>query len=150
MVGIVTDGARNMISTGEAGATNRLKQDLNHVIITHDYYHALNLVIKSVMESISARYIELIVSICHIFSQSSLKAAEFKSFLKDLQENEEEKDQKILAIKRYVPTRWTSFVDCLEWILELATPLKNIFQKLKDQKAKKINFSDENIIMLRP
>ena len=37
VIGIVSDGARNMISSGGDGACNRLKEKLIHITVTHDY-----------------------------------------------------------------------------------------------------------------
>ena len=49
-MGIVTDGAKSMISSGLAGLTNGLKATIcDHLLITHDYCHSLNLVIKTLL-----------------------------------------------------------------------------------------------------
>jgi len=147
VVGISTDGARNMISSMNAGATNRLEDSLPHLIVTHDYCHALNLVIKKCMRCFPQDCVKLVEDISHMFSQSPLKAAEFRKFLNGM--HEDDQDSKILAIKRYVPTRWTSFYDCLERILELEKPLKRFLSSENPESKKNMLFDANNSIILK-
>ena len=42
-MGIFCDRASNMISSQGAGAANRLKETYNHIWITHDLCHIVNL-----------------------------------------------------------------------------------------------------------
>ncbi len=49
-----------MISAAGAGATNRLQSNLPHLVISHDYCHALNLVIKIVIGCFPIKYTQLV------------------------------------------------------------------------------------------
>ena len=55
IMGICTDHALNMISSGEASLTSRLKRadGLKHIIVVHDLSHALNLALKTSIKRFS-------------------------------------------------------------------------------------------------
>jgi len=63
--------------------------------------------------------------------------------------SEEDKDIKVLAIKKYVPARWTSFFECIDRILEMEKPLREYFQKKKPQSKKNLLLDSDNILHLR-
>jgi hypothetical protein len=98
MIGISSDGAKNMISSRGAGATNRISVEIPLLIISYDICHALNLVMKKCIATFPKKYINIITEISSIFSYSGVKTAE-------LQEIMEKKGTKPLKILRYVPTR---------------------------------------------
>jgi len=107
LLGISTDGASNMISKGAAGVTNRMSNDLPHLVVLHDLCHAFNLVIKNCPNTFPKVYRDNIANISSIFAHSAKKSAKFKELLKG-------KGEHILAIKRFVPTRWKSLYECLD------------------------------------
>ena len=127
MLGISSDHASNMISAKEAGVINRLLKDTQSLIVTHDLYHAFNLIIQECLEKFPYKYRKIVNDIAKTFSKSPIKAAKFKAHLVKCNESD-------LTIKRYVDTRWTSFVDCLERILKLTSPLKTFFAVQKARK----------------
>jgi len=122
MVGISSDGAKNMISSQGAGATNRISSQIPKLIITYDICHALNLVMKKCIAAFPQKYVNIISEISTAFSFSGVKIAE----LKEIMEN---KGIKPLKIPRYIPTRWTSFFECLDRILQLREFFVAYFKK---------------------
>jgi len=94
----------------------------------HDYCHALNLALKDCLNNFPRQYIHIVEQISTHFSHSLKRAARLKTLIQKPAENTE-KDNKILAIKGYIPTRWTSFSGCLERILELQKPLIKYFEE---------------------
>jgi len=46
LMGIATDGGRNMINSKGSGATNRLQVELPYILVVHDLCHAFFLVLK--------------------------------------------------------------------------------------------------------
>jgi len=147
LIGISTDHASNMISGGNAGATERLQKDIPHLVVTHDLCHAFNLIVEHCLESFPHEYRNIVSEISTRFSMSPLQAAQLKTYLKD-------KDEAVLTITRYVPTRWTSFVDTLDRILDLSAQLQGFFSdqiQLKKSNSKKNSesyLSPPNLMML--
>ena len=80
-------------------------------MVTHDYCHCLNLVIKQAISKFPRDQVDLVEKICISFAKSPIKSAQLRQVMYDIKE--EEKDFKLLTVKRYVPTRWTSFYDCV-------------------------------------
>jgi len=85
VIGIVCDGATNMISSCGAGAANRLQGNLEHIIVTHDFCHCLNLIIKHATETFPTEPTRLVEQICQSFAKSALKTAQFRCLIEDLQ-----------------------------------------------------------------
>ena len=150
-VGISTDAASNMISAKSAGATQQLRSfHIQDLVITHDLCHAFNLVAQKSLQSFPDNCRNIVSRLCNFFSMSAQRSSELKSFLAENQE-------KILTVKRYVPTRWTSFADSLKRILELYEPLEKYFTMFRARKGKVKKtetgdmklFSKENHLMLR-
>jgi len=110
-----------MISSRGAEATNRTSLEIPLLIISYDIFHALNLVMKKCIATFPKKYINIITEISSTFSYSGVKTAE-------LQEIMEKKGTKPLKILRYVPTRWTSFFECLERILLVKEHLISYFK----------------------
>ena len=126
-MGISADHASNMISKLDAGATNRLKSELPHIEVIHDLCHALNLIQGDCISNFPKQYKKYVEKIAAAFSKSPQRAVKLKNLIK----NVADRDDKVCSIKRYVPTRWSSFKDCLERIVELSRPLKLFFDREK-------------------
>jgi len=103
LVGIVTDGASNMISNKGAGAANRLQGFAPQVIIVHDICHCINLIMKKCIQSFPDAYRVMAEKICQTFSKSAVKTARLQSVMK---QKNQECESVILAIRKHVPTRW--------------------------------------------
>jgi hypothetical protein len=147
LMGISSDHASSMISKGEKGATNRFTRDLPHLVVVHDYCHALNLALKDCLNNFPRQYIHIVEQISTHFSHSLKRAARLKMLIQKPAENTE-KDSKILAIKNYIPTRWTSFSECLERILELQKPLIKYFEEY-GKAAEKQYLTESNLLFLK-
>ena len=130
IIGISSDHASNMISSKKAGVTNRLQSDIESLVVTHDLCHAFNLIIEGCLEKFPYEYRSMVIDLSKAFSKSAVKIAQFKALLNEPNETN-------LAVKRYIDTRWTSFVDCLERILKLAKPLEAFFSVENTQKKAK-------------
>ena len=130
IMGVASDRGSNMLSSkevGGAGAANRLQAELPHIVLIHDICHALNLVLKSCIDSFPKEFTKIITKICTMFSQSPKQCAILKGIQKKLQLTN--KNAKILQVKRYVETRWSSFEECLSRILEIKESLKVYFEE---------------------
>ena len=149
LVGIVTDGAKNMISSGQAGLTNRLKATIgDHLLITHDYCHSLNLVMKNSINCLPREVVSLVEALCVYFSKSPLRAAQLRSAIR-FQKAQEGSEDKILALKQYVPTRWLSFYNALHRIIELQSALSRYFEDNDSQCKKKAALEARNMLLLK-
>lgn len=142
-IGVVTDGAKSMISTGDSGATNRLRDRMSHIIVTHDLCHSLNLMLKHTLAVFPQECILAVEKICQSFAQSPLKSAQLRSLIKELKLREKEKgidftsDNQKTRVLRFVPSRWSSFFDSLQRVIELEFPLKTYYEKVKPSVKKK-------------
>ena len=117
LMGVSTDGASNMISLKDAGLTNRLRNDIPHVIVTHDFCHALNLVLKACIKQFPKEYRKFMEDVAKTFSKSPQKVQKLKEII-----CHSHKEEKVLSIIKYVKTRWSSFQECLSRILEMREP----------------------------
>ena len=143
LMGVSTDGASNMISLKDAGLTNRLRNDIPHVIVTINFCHALNLVLKACIKQFPKEYRKFMEDVAKTFSKSPQKVQKLKEII-----CHSHKEEKVLSIIKYVKTRWSSFQECLSRILEMREPLKSFFEKEKD--TKKLSFFDlENTLILQ-
>ena len=130
LVGVSVDGAPNMLSSKEGGATNRLAKQIESLVVTYDLCHAMNLVIQKCLNSFPVEYKNIVTQISQTFAQSPIKAANLKAYFK-------KKKIQVLSVKRYIPTRWTSFIDCLDRILHLFTHIEGFFLERNSKKAQK-------------
>jgi DNA-directed RNA polymerase subunit M/transcription elongation factor TFIIS len=121
LIGIACDHASNLISTGEKSMTSMLLQgeDMKHLVVVHDICHALNLVLKHCIKQFPENFTKLIEDISSTFRHSPQKSLRLKQIIGDLQD----KDIKVAAIKRHVPTRWSSLQQSFQRILQLCAPL---------------------------
>jgi len=111
LVGIVTDGATNMISSQGAGTANRLQELAKQIIITHDICHCLNLIMKKCIQDFPNSYVSMTEKICQTFSKSTIKTAQLQGIMS--KKSKESSESTVLAIRNFVPTRWSSFTQCL-------------------------------------
>jgi len=146
LMGIATDGGRNMISSKGAGATNRLQAEFPYIIVVHDLCHALNLVLKSSILKFSKKHQKIIKKICSLFAQSPKQAAILKGI--QMQNQISNQDSKVLQVLRLVETRWSSFVDCLSRILDIKESLITYFNQYGSQEEKEY-LSSEKILMFK-
>ena len=144
LMGISTDGASNMISSKTAGLTNRYKAETPYITVVHDYCHALNLVMKSCISRFPAKYTNIVSSVPEVFRHSSIKTYRLTQILGQNPDNE----SKIQTVLKYVPTRWTSFHDCLHRIVQIFEALRTFFEE-EGSVAQKSLFNPENYKMLQ-
>ncbi len=116
-MGISSDGASKMISSGDKSVTSRLKKEIPHLIGIHDLCHALNLVLGSCLDSFPIDYRKIVETVSKIFSHSPQRNDILRECILELKNNETDID--IVAIEQYVQTRWTSMKDSLDRILKL-------------------------------
>jgi len=162
LMGIATDHGSNMISSVGAGVTNRFQSDLPYLVITHDFCHALSLILEDCIQSFPTEFQDIVKNISSMFSRSPSRAANFKRLIKEefqilrpTNQDEEEKNNeeiniKVLSILRYLKHRWSSFYDALYRIIELAEPLKKFIEseyKLLAPEREYLN--PKNILMLK-
>jgi len=140
LMGISTDHAPNMMSSGSAGLSNRLTAEIPHAIMIYDFCHALNITLKHSKRHFPQKYLKIVEEISSHFSYPQ-STASFKLFLTESQKN------KVLAIKNYVETRWSSFIECLDRILELKEALETYFMQ-EGKSNQKQYFNSENLVML--
>jgi len=117
-VGVCTDGASNMISTGNASLTSRLQQIIPHLVVIHDLCHVLNLILKDcINQHYPKEYVKIVKNICKKFTNSPKQVSLLRQQMLNSQKGIG--DHKVLATKRFVETRWSSFQDALKRILEI-------------------------------
>jgi len=143
-MGIATDHATNMISSKGAGATNRMQKEFSHIIVTHDLCHALSLALKHSIQTFPKEIYNIVLQISSHFSNSPQRT----SLLKNLMTVASNKAQKVNSILRFVPTRWSSFYNCLERIIEMKEQIKAYFKEYGnlDEQA---YLEEPNLLMLR-
>jgi hypothetical protein len=106
----------------------------------YDFCHALNITLKHSKRHFPQKYLKIVEEISSHFSYPQ-STASFKLFLIESQKN------KVLAIKNYVETRWSSFIECLDRILELKEALEIYFMQ-EGKSNQKQYFNSENLVML--
>jgi len=116
LVGTASDAAPNMISSRGAGACSRLMKDLPYVVNVHDLCHALNLALKESVAQFPQEYYKTVKSISNTFAKSPKQKAILKTIQLELRVTNN--SVKVLQVKRFVKTRWSSFTDALGRILE--------------------------------
>ena len=141
-MGICSDHASNMISGGEKGLSNRLRQDFPYIFVTHDYCHSYNLILKEGISSFPSEIIAIINDTCNHFANSPQRKSRFREFQKSLGMD------KPLEVLKLVKTRWLSYRDCLDRILALENPLRLYFEEYGDKKQKEY-FSETNVVYLK-
>jgi len=138
LFGISSGGATNMISKRSAGVTNRLLIQLPNIVVIHDLCHVFNLVIKNCINTFPKVHRDIISDISTTFTSSAKKSARFKELLKG-------NGEKLLAIKRFIPTRWKSFFDCLDRIIHLNQTLKLFFNSKENNDLTNQTTQDLNL-----
>jgi len=130
LMGIASDHASNLISSGMKSMTSRLMNegDTKHIVVVHDICHALNLALKDCLSCFSPELIKIVNRISESFSKSPHNSARLKEIIGEMKD----KDTKVSAIKKYIKTRWSSFRDSLQRILQLWLYLV-LFFKEKDE-----------------
>jgi len=84
-MGIATDHGSNIlvISSVDAGVTNRFQSDLPYLVITHDFCHALSLILEDCIKSFPTEFQDIVKNISSMFSRSPSRAANFKRLIKE-------------------------------------------------------------------
>ena len=85
--------------------------------------------------------------IANTFAKSPHKAAKLRDIVAS--KGDSKAGEKVVAIKSYIKTRWTSFYESLDRILELSSSLQQYFTQNSKTDKKKAYLSSENILMLR-
>ena len=142
-LGISSDGASNMISKLDKGAATRLKAENPHMVVVHDFCHALNLVLKDSLKTFPNSYLAIINDITSFFSRSPQRTARLRriagrSF-----------NSKNLMILRHVKTRWSSLQESLQRVLEMVNPLRVYFQEESESDDQKEYLSNQNVVVFR-
>ena len=104
-IGIVTDHASNMISSKGAGLTNRFKASYPSIEVTYDYCHALNLTVRNALISFPTEFRIIVDEVSKTFARSSKRILLLQKILQD-------RGSRYEGIKKYVETRWTSYLGC--------------------------------------
>jgi len=126
LIGLCTDKGSNMISKKDKGLANRLKQDLNSVIVIHDFSHIFNLVSSYSIKRFPSEVISLVKDISAHFRRSSLRRARLKRIQSDIRETDFEPLYQVLS---YTSTRWLSLLTASERIVALWTSLEIYFNE---------------------
>jgi len=145
-MGIASDKASNMISGGNFGLTNRLKSKYSHILVVHDLCHAFNLILQDCFKSFPVEIKNIIEDISALFSRSPKGSAKLKAIMKA--KAKKDPNYRPHTLKRYVKTRWTSFQDTVERILEQAAALEEYFKNENDT-VREGYFSSSNITVLK-
>jgi len=130
---IFTDGSSNMIIKKGTVVTNRYETELPHLIVVQDYCHSLNLFLQDCLKKFPCKFIKIVEDIPPIFRYSATKTNRLVDFIKD-----KTADSKVERILKYVPTRWTSFYECLGRIVELSEPLITFFKDEGTENQKRL------------
>jgi len=104
-------------------------------------------VLRDSLDSFPVDYRKIIETVSKTFSYSPQRNDLLRECIAKLQNTDPELD--IVAIKQYVPTRWTSIKDCLDRILRLWSPLKLYFEENAQNEAEKKLFTPHNLCMLK-
>ena len=128
-VGICTDGAYAMSSSGDAGLVNRLKVPFPDLIHVKDVSHCLNLVSNWCLNLFSTEAVSLIKHVCGHFRGSNLRRQLFMEISQNLHDDNV---QKALKVLNYTPTRWSSLYKSAKRILLLWDQLEAYFTKYSD------------------
>jgi hypothetical protein len=123
---------------------NRFRNDLNHLEIVHGYCRAFNLILKDCIRTCPKKYSSIVEEVSKTFAYSAKKSNLFKKILK----SHPDRDEKILTIQSCVSTRWMSYSDCLDRILELRNPLKEFFNEFGTVIQRTYFSQEHNIILL--
>ena len=140
---ISSNGASNMISKLDKGAATRLKAENPHMVVVHDFCHALNLVLKDSLKTFPNSYLTIIDDITSYFARSAQRTARLRRIAK------RDFNNKNLMILRHVKTRWSSLQESLQRILEMATPLRVYFQEESESDDQKEYLSNQNAVVFR-
>ncbi len=131
---------------GSQGAelANRFKSELRHIVIIHDFCHILNLVMKDALLSFPTEISSIVEQVNLTFFKSSQQCAMLKEIIKKNLRDE----TAVENIKRYVQTRWSSYLESLKRIILLKDSLKECYELWSTSNQKKF-FSDQNILILQ-
>jgi hypothetical protein len=144
-LGICTDGASNMISTGTASLTSRLLEIMPNLVIIHDFSHVFNLILKDcINQHFPKAYIKIVKNICKKFQNSPKQVSLLKQQM--LENQNKFPNRKVLAVKRYIETRWSSFEEALERIVDIKDDLQEFFGESESQEERNY-FNQRNILM---
>jgi len=145
-MGICTDGASNMISTGNASLSSRLQQAIPHLVVIHDFCHIFNLILKDcINEHFPKEYAKIVKNICKKFTNSPKQASLLRQQMMKNQQGIA--DLSALSVKKFVESRWSSFHDSLKRILEIKDDLRTFFNQSDIEEERKY-LNPRNILML--
>jgi len=144
-LGICTDGAANMISSGNSSLTSRLEEIFPQIISIHDFCHVFNLILKDcINEHFPEEYIKVVKNFCNKFANSPKQCSLLKQ---QIMKNQERTQHKMFGVKRYVETRWSSFQEALERIIEIKDDLQEFFNQSEIEKERNY-LNTQSILML--
>lgn len=139
-VGIVTDDGANMTGKDQ-GASIRLKATFPYVSTFKDVSHVLDNALKKGLLAIPSSIKDLITDIISHFTHSTQRSSLLRQIL-------EEMGMKPLEILKLSKTRWLSWRNSTERILELWLGLKKYFT-IHGNVTQKAYFAKENELCVR-
>ena len=139
-IGIVTDHASNMISLKGAGLTNRFKASYLSIEVTYDYCHALNPTVRNALISFPTEFRIIVDEVSKTFARSSKRILLLQKILQD-------RGSQYEGIKKYVETRWTSYLEALQRILAIFEPLQEYYDSYGTSEEQKLLNKDSYFML---
>lgn len=146
VIGICTDGAKNMQTGVEGGLAELFVKKYPQVYKSLDICHLFNLVCNVGLKKFDQTAISMVKEVCSHFNSSPMARAR----LYDIQNrrNSLEEDN-VLHILDYISTRWGSLLAAINRILILWEDLAIYFHSISEYHDSIPNFSDESRLSLR-
>jgi len=121
-IGIVHDSASSL--TGKYnGLVRKLQEDKNDLFSLRDPCHCFNLILKNSLTKLPKNIMKFVTKI-HLH----FKSPQRKAILSNIQK---ENNEKQLALKPYIKTRWLSLGSSLERLIEIWGSLKTYMEQRK-------------------
>jgi len=139
-LGVATDDGKNMTGK-DLGAASRLKTTFPHIFTFKDISHIFDNALKKGLLAIPTNIKNLITDIITHFSHSTQKSSLLMQVLQEM-------GMKPLEILKLSKTRWLSWGNCIERILELWLGLKQYFT-VHGNLTQKEYFREENELSVR-
>jgi len=105
----------------------------------------MNLVLKDSLLSFPSEITNIVEEVNLTFCKSPQRCAMLKEIINRKYQDEE---INVIGVKRYVKTRWSSYLESLKRILRIKEALKEFFDTYGSSNQKKF-FDNDNVIMLQ-
>jgi len=129
LIGLCTDNASNMLSSKDAGVSNRLMVDISHLVHVRDLCHCYNLIVEDALKVFPVYIIQFIKKTCSFFN----KGQRYQGLKKHQQARNRPNPLEVL---RYIEERWFTLLDCSERILLLWEEIETYLEEGTDSPLK--------------